>query len=399
VRRRNKYLTAIFLPLLAGCGSAQHVPPIQESASVFPASAKPVRYQKLWSKKVPGLLTDLSLARDGSTLLVATVPDKDSLEASANRSQYFAVFYNSAGKLLSQTPMPAQIKSHTLSTDGSVAVIATYDDMIRAYNRSGKQLWEAEAFCKPILLSTIQKVLCFHDDDAEPELGFEVFDWNGKKLSEFPIQNDALVLKVSADEKYFVMALTHGKLIVFDSQFKPVARKTVSGEIVDVAISSADSYEVLYNEKKSAKQRLERFGANKKTIEIPVSERADQIETSADGQFVFGYSNGSEGQRLVRFGKSAAESWTRSAKASAEYSSQAFVGNDAVWISFQETTDARSSRSRVLAFDWAGGLKTELQVPAAEGALLYSFALDSSAQHVAIGSDDGRLSYFAVEGL
>ena len=170
--------------------------------------------------------------------------------------------------------MPAQIKSQTLSDDGSLAVIATYDDQIRGYNRSGKQLWDAEAFCKPIVLSSLKKVLCFHDDDAEPELGFEVFDWQGKKLSDFPIQNDALVLKVAPDEKHFIMALTHGHVLVFDSHFKPIAKKTVSGEIVDVAITSATNYAVLYNKKKSAQQKLALFGP--KASDAPIADRADR---------------------------------------------------------------------------------------------------------------------------
>src|SRR6185437_13869648 len=103
--------------------------------------------------KTPGLLTDLNLSGDGNTVLVATIPDRDSVEAGANHSRNFAALYAGDGKVLAEIEMPAQIKSQTLSEDGQLALVATYDDTIRAYNRKGKEIWEREAICRPIILS------------------------------------------------------------------------------------------------------------------------------------------------------------------------------------------------------------------------------------------------------
>jgi hypothetical protein len=107
----------------------------------LPVSEHPVKARKLWTRKSPGLLTDLNISRDGSTVLVATIPDRDSVEIGANRSRNYAAIFSSAGKTLAQIEMPAQIKSQTISTDGSLSVIATYDDAIRGYNRAGEKVW------------------------------------------------------------------------------------------------------------------------------------------------------------------------------------------------------------------------------------------------------------------
>jgi hypothetical protein len=380
-------LSCFFLLLFTfGCASSSK--PVEPPVTYpFYNLAPSVHSEKLWSLKVAGLLTDLNLSKDGSTVLVATVPDHDSLDPHANRSEHYASLYSKAGKLLAQFAMPAQIKSQTLSADGQLAVIATYDDELRAYNREGKLLWETEASCKPILMNLQKKVICFHDDDAEPELGFEVLDWRGKRLSNYPIKDDALVLKIAADEKSFIMALTHGRVVVFDSRFKPVLKKTVPGEVVDVAASSS-AIAILYNEKKSAMQKAAVFklNGNAKSAVIPVSEHADQIEISPDGNAVFGYSNTNDGQVLMRLSQKHGEAWNRKDPKSAQYSSQLMVASDTVWVGFQD--------SHVLGFDFSGGLKINIQAPAEESAFLYSFGVAPKAHEVVVGTDDGRLSLF-----
>ena len=199
----------------------------------IPISSKAVAAKKIWTRKSPGLLTDLNISRDGSTILVATVPDRDSVEVGANRSRNYAAIYSGEGKLLAQIEMPAQIKSQTLSADGSLAIIATYDDTIRGYDRSGKQVWQHEGICKPYALTSVHKILCFHDDDSEPELAFEILDWQGNKVGSYPVKLDSLMLKVAEDEKHFLVGLNHGKLLLFNSEFQLVWKKSVEGELTD----------------------------------------------------------------------------------------------------------------------------------------------------------------------
>src|SRR4051812_43622738 len=71
---------------LSGCasapsGSAAGVPasaPLLERPMDFSVSSSPVEIKRLWTQQVPGLMTDLSVSRDGSAILVATVPNPES---------------------------------------------------------------------------------------------------------------------------------------------------------------------------------------------------------------------------------------------------------------------------------------------------------------------------------
>ena len=284
----------------------------------LPISGQPIKAKKLWTRKSPGLLTDLNLSRDGSTILVATIPDRDSVEIGANRSKNYAAIFSSAGKTLAQIEMPAQIKSQTISDDGSLSIIATYDDTIRGYDRTGQKIWEYEGICKPIALSSLKKILCFHDDDSDPQLAFEVLDWTGHQVDSYSVKLDSLMIKVSPNEKYFVVGLNHGKVLLFDSSFRPVWQKSVDGELTDLAISASDesapTVAALYNVKKtkkkhgkksppsemSSEQKVALFGPHVKTASLlSIHSRLDELELSADGRALFGYGNDSDGQVVV----------------------------------------------------------------------------------------------------
>jgi hypothetical protein len=420
---------------MPGCANQPQRPGSEVShLSNFPISQHPVAAKKLWTKKTPGLLTDLNIARDGSAILVATVPDRDSVEAGANRSRNFAALYSKDGSLFFKLEMPAQIKSQTLADDGSLAIIATYDDTIRAYDRKGKQVWSREAICKPVALSEIHKILCFHDDDAEPDLAFEILNWDGSKVASYPVKQDSLMVKVAQNQKFFVVGLTHGKILVFDTSFKPIWKSSVNGELTDLAISSPKSgfpqVAALYNLRKShagkhqgkrkkkgkkapqgevtEEQKIALFspksgvkgakGAKrKKETEISPRSRLDQIEMSPDGDALFGYGNDSDGQIIARIAEHSGDwEWKRGDSRPAEYSSQMAAVQDWIWAGFEDL-NATTRHSHVLGFDWDGGLKTDIVVPSEEGAYLYAYAFAQQTKLLAIGSDDGELSLFEVK--
>jgi hypothetical protein len=355
--------------------------------------------------------------------LVATVPDRDSVEIGANRSRNFAAIFSVAGKALAQIEMPAQIKSQSISADGSLSVIATYDDVIRGYDRSGQKVWEHEGICKPIVLSQLKKILCFHDDDSDPELAFEVLDWSGHKVDSYSVKLDSLMIKVAQNEKYFVVGLNHGKVLLFDATFKPVWQKSVDGELTDLAISAPDSGQpvvaALYNVKKSKKkrkkpsksvqvgeisseQKIALFAAGGKVPTLlPIHSRLDELDLSADGKALFGYGNDADGQVIVRISEDATKSkdvlvWKRGDPKPAEYSSQLLSSQEWVWIGFEDM-NSTTRHSHVLGFDSEGGVKTNIIVPSEEGSYLYAYAYADRAHVLAVGSDDGRLSLFEVK--
>jgi hypothetical protein len=426
------------LPLLNMAGCASHHKAAADSSSEeddlkdsvqnethlinLPISSHPVKARKLWTRKSPGLLTDLNISRDGSTVLVATIPDRDSVEIGANHSKNYAAIFSSAGKTLAQIEMPAQIKSQAISADGSLSIIATYDDAIRGYNRSGQKIWEHEGICKPIALSSLKKILCFHDDDSDPELAFEVLDWSGNKIDSYSVKLDSLMVKVSQNEKYFVVGLNHGKVLLFDSTFKPVWQKSVDGELTDLAISSPEigqpTVAALYNVKKTKKKR----GKASKSVQIPemsseqrvalfppsgksptllpIRSRLDELDLSSEGKALFGYGNDSDGQVIVRISEDKASPdtllWKRGDPKPAEYSSQLFSSQEWVWIGFEDMNSI-SRHSHVLGFDSDGGVKTNIIVPSEEGSYLYAYSYADRAHILAVGSDDGRLSLFEVK--
>jgi len=409
----QRILTTILLSLLSGC-AGHPTPHISESAQLvdFAKSTLPVAPKKRWTVKTPGLLTDLNLSGDGNTVLVATIPDRDSVEAGANHSRNFAAIYSGEGKSLAEIEMPAQIKSQSLSEDGKLALVATYDDTIRAYDRSGKELWNREAICKPIVLSALHQILCFHDDDAEPELGFEIYDWDGKDVTSFPVKQDSLMIKVSENQKYFVIGLNHGKVVLFNSTYKPLWTKTVDGEITDLGISSPDSgvpmVAALYNVKKKAskkhktdplvqEQKIQIWGTSGHGGAKDVPTRLDQIELSPDGASLFGYGNDADGQIIARLDESTgAPVWKRGDPSPAEYSSQMQAAQAWVWIGFEDMS-ATTRHSHVLGFDPQGGLKSDVVVPAEEGSYLYAYSFAPRSKALAVGSDDGELSLFDLK--
>jgi WD40 repeat protein len=381
----------------------------------IPASKNAVASKKLWTRKSPGLLTDLNISRDGSTILVATVPDRDSVEIGANRSRNYAAIYSGEGKLLAQIEMPAQIKSQTLSADGSLAIIATYDDTIRGYDRTGKQVWQHEGICKPYALTSVHKILCFHDDDSEPELAFEVLDWQGNKIDSYPVKLDSLMVKVSENEKYFVVGLNHGKVILFNSEFKPVWTKSVDGELTDIAVSSSNKVgdkagplvAALYNVKKPGKkhkspqlsleQKIAVFSSKKDFTPVLIHSRLDQVEISPSGKSVFGYGNDADGQIIDGIAVGSGEMlWKRSDPKPAEYSSQLLSAEKWLWVGFEDMS-ATSRHSHVLGLDSSGELMSNILVPSEEGSYLYAYAFADKAQVIAVGSDDGQLSLFDVK--
>src|SRR5947209_8695307 len=85
------------LAFQVGCTTA--APKFEEHPMTFPSSSAQVRAKREWTRKLPGLLTDLNISQDGSTILVATVPDHDAID-SGGKNQNMAVFYSSAGTKL-----------------------------------------------------------------------------------------------------------------------------------------------------------------------------------------------------------------------------------------------------------------------------------------------------------
>ena len=163
--------------------------------------------------------------------------------------------------------------------------------------------------CKPIPLG--KRFLCYHDDDAEPDVAFDVYTAAGRKVLFYPITRDVLALKVSDDERNVAIALQGSQVLLFDPEFRSLWQRSVAGEVVDLAVSAGahPRVAVLYN-RPAATAGAESPGQGIALLneqgavlgETSVTGRAAQVEGLSDGQGFATFGNGKGGQvrRVLR---------------------------------------------------------------------------------------------------
>jgi hypothetical protein len=383
---------------IPGCAGKKSA---SEHSVSFVPSEKPAHAKSLWSKKMPGFITDLSVAKNSDTLLVATIPDYDREKGA---KQFAVSMMNQEGKILWTNPLKYQVKSQDLAADGSLAVITTHNNEVIGLDPKGKSLWSAEGTCKPFILSRARKILCYHDDDAEPQIAFDIFEWDGKKSFAYPIKSDLLTLKISPDDLHVAMGLTRGQVILVGSDFKQVWSRKVKGEIADIAVSAGDDLQVavLYNEPKKG-QRIALFDKEgKQKAEGEATVHVSQIEMSPAGDQILGYGNGPKGQNLALFGLEGPsdkpelkQKWYRGDARYADYATQMVVSQELAIIGFEDILDS-GRHSHLMAFDFDGRVKWNIPLETEEGAYLYAQGYAPKSAFLAIGSDDATLSAFQI---
>ena len=365
----------------------------------FKSAEIPSSVKKLWTQKLDGLITDLSVAESGKAILVATAPDR---ENDPSATLYHLDYFSPKGKLIWSHPSKTALKSASLSPDGSLVVFETYENQIFGMSGRGEVLWSIEGNCKPIPIAWQKRVLCYHDDDPEPGTAFDVYTWEGKKILSYPIANDILLLKMSEDKRNMVIALTEGEIVLFGSDFRPKWQKKVPGEIIDIAVSSSSEPRVaalfVVGKKVEGKQKLVYFDAlGKKVSEGVPANHAEQIEISPDGASFAAYGNSENGQYLGFFtpdGKELSEKWKRGDSKQADYSSAVNLNQNTVILGFEQL-DETGRHSHMLGFDFSGDLKWNIPLVTEEGAYNYAHAL-SLDQLLAVGTDDNKLNAYRL---
>lgn len=385
--------------VLGGCaGNKTSAPPLNSPPpSLNLGSAEhPAQVLVQWSKKMTGAISDLSFSKDGKRILVATSPDRD-IETSVG--EYRLTLLDAKGHEVWRQKMKYPVKDQALSVDGSFVVISNYENQLMGLDHRGRTLWTIETMCRPHIVQEAQRILCYHDDDAEPRVGFDVFDWKGKKVYSYPIQQDILAFKISKNEKNVALALDQGRVVLLDSNYRPVWEKQVKGEVVDVAVSADESPWVaaLYQSKGKAKQvKLFDYAGNE-VGELQPSFRAFQLEFDLDRKNLFYYGNSSEGQWMSGFSlKEMKEVWRHGTLAASDYSSSITLTPSGVLMGFEEINPA-FRKSHVVFFDSAGSLKADLLLPSDEGSYLYSHRVAAASPLVVVGTDDASLSLFRIE--
>jgi outer membrane protein assembly factor BamB len=387
--------------MAAGVPGCAGKPSAPDHGVTFTPSEKPSNAKALWSRKMPGFITDLSVARNANALLVAIIPDYDREKGT---KQFSVSMLDHDGKTLWTHPLQFQVKNLDLSADGSLAVVTTHNNEILGLDNAGKKLWSTEGTCRPMILSRHHKILCYHDDDAEPQVAFDIFEWDGKKSYSFPIKNDVLSLKVSADEQNVALGLTKGVVHYVGPDFKSAWNRKVKGEIADVAVSAGENPQiaVLYNEPKKG-QKISLFDENGKLLgEGQSSVHVSQLEISPAGGQVLGYGNGPKGQNLALFDLEGsadkpelAQKWYRGDARYADYASSMVVSQELAIIGFEDILN-NGRHSHLIAFDFDGKVKWNIPVQTEEGAYLYAQGYAPQSSFLAVGTDDATLSAFQI---
>lgn len=405
---------ALLLSAYLGCAGSGTKPSLDtrdpQHPLTFEKSEKSAEIKKLWTQRVQGAMTDLSVARGGSAIVVATTPDPDVVLPS-NRPLLYR--FNAKGKVSWQKEIKTRARSIAISQDGSMVIAVTYNEEMNAFASSGKHLWKAQAMCQPNILSKSKKILCYHDDDAEPQIAFDIYDWKGKKTFSFPITKDILALKVSRDERNIALALTQGEVLLVGPDFKTVWDKKVEGEILDLAVSSGEDprVAVVYDQdlKSPEKgQRLAVFDANGVLRgQAEIEKHLEKIDIAPLGGAVILYGNNPTGQKLAfyalpeKFPVSSddeiklEQTWHRGDPRPADFSSQLVVTSRFIVLGYEDNSSG-VRHSHLLGFEHNGKLKWNLPLVTEEGAYLYAHGLTEDGGLLVAGTDDGFLSAFKV---
>jgi hypothetical protein len=385
----------LFAAALLSAGCAGRRP---DHALGFDAAARPGEVRKLWSRKLPGLITDLNVSGDGSRLLVSTIPDP---EREGGQRGNAVSLWNGAGEKLWELAVESQTRAQALSADGSLAVVSNYKEELVGIGEGGRVRWTAQGTCRPYLLDRARRVLCYHDDDADPKVAFDVYDWNGKKLLSYPIAHDILALKVAQDEQRFAIALTRGQVVLFGADFRSDWQRKVGGEILDVAVSSGSPpmVAVLYHAGKKG-QLVALFDAGGKLVaEGRPEAHVEQIESAPEGGAVLVYGNGPKGQHLALLARDGSgklrETWHRADPRYADYSSSMIATQELAIIGFEDILPSER-HSHLVAFDYEGKMKWNIPLVTEEGAYLYAQAYAPEKSFLGVGTDDSTLTAYAV---
>jgi hypothetical protein len=365
--------------------------------------------RKLWARHLDGYITELSLAGHGNALLVSTLPDYDH-EGGAKKN--LLRYFDSNGHELWHEVMPTQVKSQALSNDGSLAVATTHENQVIAYDKKGKKLWTAQSTCMPFIIESRKEIVCYHDDDAEPLVAFDVFGWDGKLKQSFPIKNDILALKVSKDEQHVALALTKGIVLLLGPDYKTEWSGKVPGEAVDLDVSNGPhpKVAVIYSEGAGKSSKIALLSGGKLVSESPSAGQVSQIAFSSDAGLVFTYGNGETGQYVGGLSVSPLrEVWHHEVENNAHYTPQMYTatiqpkGASLAVVGIEQVSAANGRQSEVVGVGHQGQplwtLPVSQALGAEEGAFLYTQSLTTGATgpaKLAVATDDRKLGLFQL---
>jgi hypothetical protein len=346
---------------------------------------------------------------------VTTHPDGD-IPGSAKHS--LLSLLSTQGRLIWEQPARFPIKDFAISARAELIVLATYDDQLIGVDSRGRRIWTATGSCKPFVIEETKRVLCYHDDDSESQVAFDVLNWEGQKVGSFPIQGDIVAFKLSEDQKMLVIGLTGGEIVAFGPDLQPLWRKKLDGEVIDLGVSnlisavsenptplvsplpkiSSDRFKVaaLVRVDRRA-QKIEFFSESGQSLgDLTPSFSAEQLEISKSGDLAFYYGNNASGQWIGgAHVQDSAELWRQGEPLYSRYSGSINLSLGLVWTGVERTVEEPVRReSRVVVFDEMGKKVWDLGLPKDDTSYIFSHRITMVPNWFVVGTDDARLSVY-----
>ncbi len=394
-------LTTLSL-VFTSCSEAATKPEWALASSNAPTPAERTLKQK-WSKTIRGIITDLNVTTSGRWVVFSTVPDPD---GSSERDPFLRI-YSHKGDVHASKKLPARVRTQAISESLDLILLSTYDEKLLAFDFQGKLKWEKTIHCKPTILETLSKVVCFHDDESKEKLAYEVFSASGVFESKFKVATDPLILKVSGDDFNVVTGLASGKVVMSTPQSVQIWEKLLQGNVVDLAVIPHLQPQVLvvHHSMKKGKRDGQKLSLLKdgnilKEWDLPF--HAEQIHVEPKSKRFVLYANNPYGQRLVQFTieeEKLIEKWKFEERHFADFSSTPVFAGGEVWSGFEDVPQAIGLErvNHLFGFSPEGKLLYDLPLRPEDGAFLFGVSSKGPERFLYVATDQNRLEAYELK--
>lgn len=359
-------------------------------------SESPDAARLLWEKNLPGIATDLSVARESGDVLVSLNPDPEGFKKMVRPTTQL---YSAKGEVLWQFYPQSRVRAQSIRSDGSLALVSAYNEKLTALDRNGKQLWQIQRLCTPIFLPGSENALCYFDDDNHPKVAFEVLSLkDGRVVYSHAIDREVLHLTVAPGGDWISYALTGGQVRLLDREFKTRWTKELDGEALDVSLAAEPSILwVLEGARLGTRPRAQRliaYGPDGSMLgRVSVPWHASSVK-SHGGRIAFVYGNSPQGQVIGGFkldGGAIAPLFRGSETKFADFSSPLRVGPDRFFFGMENVGH------QIIGADTAGRVRwsTELR-PEDAGFQMEVAAVGEEELRLVLGTDSGWLRAFRI---
>jgi WD40 repeat protein len=381
-------------PAFRGSATANQNDPILPSATSLSACGA-------WQTRLTGHLSHISTSDDGRRILVSSSSE---IGAKSSEDSRIRLLEGKNGKTLWSHMLKQPVKSQSMSKDGSILAVNTYDNKLAIYNATGRKLWEKEHLGRPFVLSKTKRVLLLLDDDAEPKVSFFTYDYKGRLEAtvETPAAaGEGIDMFAADDENPLVAVLTSGNWIFV---YTPAGKLVWSQKMPTQAITAVVTTQpepLLYTVLQDSVIAYRLNAGSRPIWRTTLDRRYETIRASKDKVFLYG--NSKRGQTLaVLDTRTGRLLWSKGYDVPANYSSRVFASSlqEAPETSYMSVAVDPGKPAGVLHLVGTsdGTSIWDAAINAPDG--LYSYALAPGIPAVVVGAGDsarGAVQYIAFK--